>query len=196
MKKFVSLLSFFAGVSCLFGQITITQFNAAPDFEALTWTGNTSTSSGALSVVGGDGTGSVFYDISSLGLMGNVLDDVQVFARIESGNFASGNGFTVNFFDGGLNGVLTASFNSSSFTTGPGFTSAIATLTLYVGAITDTVPIAYLQIAGDGSQNAFRFSFDQIVANASVIPEPSTYAAIFGALALAFVAYRRRQKAA
>lgn len=35
----------------------------------------------------------------------------------------------------------------------------------------------------------------QLTATASTIPEPSTYAAIFGAAALALACYRRRQKA-
>jgi hypothetical protein len=32
-----------------------------------------------------------------------------------------------------------------------------------------------------------------LLASVTAVPEPSTYAAIFGALALGFVAYRRRR---
>jgi hypothetical protein len=193
MKNIVLTLGFLASACGLFGQITITQFNSAPAAEALTWTENTTTAAGIFSVTGGDATGAVFYDISSLNLLGTQLNDVEVTARIDSGNLASG--FTVNFYDNNLDGLLTATFSATSFNTG-GFTAAIASLSIHPSAFVISVPVAYMQIAGNGSTQAFRFSFDQIVANATVIPEPSTYAAIIGLLALGYVAYRRRQLAA
>lgn len=193
MKNMLIVLGLIASVSCLSAQTTITQFNAAPTAVTGPWDGNNTTAGGIFSVTGGDSTGASYYDIGSLSLMGNALNDVEVTARLDSGNAASG--FTVNFFDAAFNGVLTATFNAASFNSG-GFTAAIASLSLYQGAVTNFVPIAYMGIAGNGTTDAFRISFDKIVANASPIPEPSTYAAIVGLLALGVVAYRRRLKAA
>lgn len=41
--------------------------------------------------------------------------------------------------------------------------------------------------------DANNFALDNVVVNGTVVPEPSTYAAIFGAIALAFAAVRRRK---
>lgn len=50
---------------------------------------------------------------------------------------------------------------------------------------------------GEAAPNSnFRMTLDNIALTSSSIPEPSTYAAIIGMLALGFVAYRRRQMAA
>lgn len=196
MKKLSLLALGLVFTGAVSAQTTITSFNSLGDYLAApTWDtpGNLTVSGGNLSVVGGDGTGAIFFDISSFNILGTDISFVEVAARINSGNVA--NGIVINFYDGSFQGVLTATLNASNFNTG-GFTTAIASLSLHPLAITNSVPLAWAQVTGDGSTDTFRFSFDEIIVSSSVIPEPSTYAAIFGAMALAFVAYRRRQKAA
>ncbi len=87
-----------------------------------------------------------------------------------------------------------AVFTATQFPTG-GFTTAIQALNIGSGFAANAVEL--VTISGDtfNGTSRFNFSFDNLAA-VSAIPEPSTYAAIFGALALGFVAYRRRQKAA
>jgi hypothetical protein len=119
---------------------------------------------------------------------------ITVLARIDAGNTALG--FAVNFYDSGGIAAITSTFSVSDFLPQGSFTSAFSSLSLHPsnGDISDIVSFG---IAGIGNGNAlFRFSFDAIQVSATVIPEPSTYAAIIGLLALGYVAYRRRQLAA
>lgn len=204
MKKIAFIFAFAVSGLTAFAQITVTDFssfNTSGDFSASgSWAApvNQFTLSGGIltvgSVSGGNPIDSDNFAFSALAVpfdgtpfLGDVL---TVAARIDSGNVASG--FVVNFFDSGGNGVLTATFSSGSFSN-LGFTAVSSALVLHpnLGVITDIVSFG---IAGVGNGDAFRFSFDSIVAG-SVIPEPSTYAAILGLLALGFVAYRRRLKA-
>jgi hypothetical protein len=193
MKKLIlaALLSL-ASVASAQTTITLTSFDNPADFTPqLTWDGNVTVANSILAVTGGDATGTVYGDISSLNITsGAAFLSLTVTASVDTGNAATS--FTVNLFDNQLNGVLSASFNTNVFSSG--FTTATSTLALYQGAVTAAVPIAYMQIAGNGTTAAFRMSFNEVVANA--IPEPSTYAAIAGALMLGYVAYRRRQAAA
>lgn len=205
MKKIILIAALAASALTASAQITITDFstfNTAGDFSASSsWASpvNQFTLSGGVLTIGpvsgGNPNDSDNFAFSALAapfdgtpFIGDVL---TVTARIDTDNAASG--FVINFFDSGGNGVLTATFSSGSFNN-TGFTAATAALVLHpnLGVTTDIVSFG---IAGVGSGNPFRFSFDSIVAG-TVIPEPSTYAAIIGALALGIVAYRRRQQAA
>jgi len=196
MKKLILAAAALLTATALQAQIVLADFSAAPDSGSATgsWsTATVSTSGGVFTIgSGADNSGAQFIDVSSLNLgsASNYLS-LAVTARIDSGNAATQ--FTVNLFDDQGNGIVSAVFNSSSFNTS-GFTTATALLGLYDGATTANVNVALVQIAGGGNTSAFRFSFDQIAANANVIPEPGTYAAIIGALALGLVAYRRRQQ--
>lgn len=100
----------------------------------------------------------------------------------------------VFFFD---NNFLTASaaFNATSFTTGS-FSTAAEVLTPGSGFNAANVMGFYITGNIPNGLARFNYSFDNLAVAASAIPEPSTYAAILGALALGFVAYRRRQRAA
>lgn len=198
MKKLILAAAALLSAAALQAQVVLTDFSVAPDpsFATGTWsTATVSTVGGVFTIgTGADNSGTQYIDVSSLNLASasNLLS-LAVTARIDSGNAATQ--FTVNLFDSNLNGIVSAVFNSSSFNTS-GFTTATSALGLYQGAISANVPVAYAQIAGGGNTAAFRFSFDSLVANTPApVPEPSTYAAILGAGALAFVAYRRRQKA-
>ncbi len=126
-----------------------------------------------------------FADLSQI-YNATLTTHIEVEARIDSGN--ASNGFIVNLFDSQGLGALTATFNAVNFN-GATFTAFSSAVSVHPdnGVRSD---IAFFGIAGVGTTNAFRFSFDRI----SAVPEPSTYAAIFGALALGFVAYRRRMQ--
>lgn len=88
-------------------------------------------------------------------------------------------------------GSASANFSATNFPTG-GFTTAIQALSI-LGPF-NPAAVEAMVITGDtfGGTARFNFSFDNLAA-VSAIPEPSTYAAIFGLLALGLVAYRRRR---
>lgn len=196
MKKLLLAAAALLTAAGLQAQIVLADFSTAPDVGQATgsWSSATVSTTGGVFTIGAgaDNSGAQFIDVSTLnvGPASNYLS-LAVTARIDAGNAATQ--FTVNLFDDQGNGIVSAVFNSSSFNTS-GFTTATAVLGLYDGATTANVNVALVQIAGGGNTSAFRFSFDQIAATANVIPEPSTYAAIIGALALGLAAYRRRQQ--
>lgn len=99
----------------------------------------------------------------------------------------------VFLFDSG-GGSASAAFTATSFPTG-NFTTAIQALN--IAGPFNPASVESIIITGDtfGGTARFNFSFDHLAA-VSAIPEPSTYAAIIGLLALGYVAYRRRQLAA
>jgi hypothetical protein len=85
-----------------------------------------------------------------------------------------------------------ATFDAVSFLTGSYSMQAVA-LTMQGGFNAAAIDSMIITGGIPGGSDRFNFSFDSIYAtDGSAIPEPSTYAAIFGALALGFVAYRRR----
>jgi hypothetical protein len=133
-----------------------------------------------------DDSGSFAFAPLAAALDGSNWANVAVTARIDSGNSAPG--FTINFYDGAGNGVYTTSFLATSFSM-VGFTTVMAAPALYPSP-GDTSDIQYFGIGGSGLTNPIRISFDGITVSA--IPEPGTYAAIFGALALGLAGLRRR----
>jgi len=79
-------------------------------------------------------------------------------------------------------------FNTSTFTT---ITMSLATPFQVDGAGVDLSSLDRLQIQGTGG-NASGTIFDFTVGEVSVIPEPSAYSLLFGSVALAMIALRRR----
>lgn len=134
-----------------------------------------------------DDSGSFAFEPLAASLDGTGWTSVSVSARIDSGNVSPG--FTINFYDGSGNGVYTTSFSAGSFSSG-GFTAVMAAPSFYPSP-GDAADIQYYGIGGSGLTGAFRFSFDQV--SVSAVPEPSTYAAIIGALALVTAAWRQRR---
>jgi hypothetical protein len=112
------------------------------------------------------------------------LTYLSVLARADAGNQAAG--YVVSLFDDVGNAALSGTFSLAAI----GWNTATTTLIAHSEG-GDITRISYFGISGIGTADAFRASFDSITL-ASAIPEPSTYAAIFGGLALGFVAYRRR----
>lgn len=87
--------------------------------------------------------------------------------------------------------TATATFNASSFLVGS-YSTAYSALTMGGGFNAASIDSMIITGAIPSGTARFNFSFDKISAVASPIPEPSTYAAIFGALALGLVVWRRR----
>lgn len=136
-------------------------------------------------------SGIEFFNASPVNLNGNLY--LSVTAQALAGNLASS--FAVTLKDTGGNSAY-AAFSLTGFPNG-GYTTQTQILTP-VGAF-NSGSIDSLVISGNqlGGTATFNVSFDTITAVASApVPEPATYAAIFGMAALGLVAYRRRQKLA
>lgn len=91
-----------------------------------------------------------------------------------------------------------ADANNNGFNPAPGTTSSITSSGLNLAiAQGDSLYLAwnYSVTSGSTTSNAQALSLDNISLTAHAIPEPSTYAAIFGALALAGVVVHRRRQA-
>lgn len=173
-------------------QITLDDFSSLVlgSNEADSWIGATSVSGGVFTVgPNADNAGSFLFvtpivatPFSATALN---LSTVSVTARIDSGNLAPG--FLVILFDSEGNGALMGTFATSSFTSS--FSTQTVSLTAHPnsGVVTD---ISYYGIAGSGTGDAFRISFDSV--SVAPVPEPSTYATIAGFIALGLAVWRRR----
>lgn len=121
-------------------------------------------------------TGLNFLSLAAQALAGNAAPSIRVFLYDGNGNSAY------------------AAFLATSFPTGS-FTTAIEALTVNSGF--NAAAVESMVITGNvpSGTAAFSFSFDNLAAVATgvVVPEPSTYAAMLGAAALALAAYRRRR---
>ena len=125
------------------------------------------------------------------------------FTGVFAGNVDPQNGFS-KFSDGpvaaseaGFNSLsatdtMTLSFDASNFeslelrfalNTGSGYTLQ----TVNLGSLDGIAAAEYSFTTASGA------SYDNFMVTGTVVPEPSTYAAIFGAVALAVAAYRRRK---
>ncbi len=98
----------------------------------------------------------------------------------------------LNFFvmDENFNTAV-AQFTLADFGTGPSAVTGSAVLDLSGVDATHITDWGFG--TGNGSDN-FAFTFDKVTVSTSVVPEPSTYAAIFGAVALTGAAIRRYRR--
>lgn len=111
-----------------------------------------------------------------------------------SGSVFTGNATTqVSFFfeDINANGGV-ATFNISALSGGP--------VSLNLGGLFSQIDQTQVKLWGfttqnqfDGSKN-FAVTFDEVKLSTTVVPEPATYAAIFGGLALTAAIYRRQRR--
>ncbi len=117
-------------------------------------------------------------------------------AMILSGNTAST--FTVTAIQAGTGFESSATFNILNSFNSSTYTTSIA---LFSGNITNFAQIEQFRITGNqttgssGASDLLNISFNNLNATfvASPIPEPTTFAALFGAAALGVAAYRRRR---
>jgi len=207
MKSFVVGVLMAVAVPFAAAQVTVADFTAAPSGSNLTvglsWlasaTPQFTAASGILSVgpVGGGTPTSTGYfayaDIvtaaTPLGVNTSGYTNLDTIVRVDSGNAATS--FNVILYDSGGQAALFATFSVSSLTVNSWNTVSSSLQAASEGGNPDD--IAFFGIAGNGSSQIFNMSFDKItLTSGSAVPEPSTYAAILGAMVLGFVAYRRR----
>jgi hypothetical protein len=109
-------------------------------------------------------------------------------ARIDAGN--ASNSFKIRFANDGGDYVYDAEVITTGWVVGQ-----LTTGTVVIDGLLASSPVSFFTIAGDGTSSAFRMSFDNLEVTSSVIPEPSSYAALAGLAALGLVASRRRRSA-
>ncbi len=132
------------------------------------------------------------------------LDLAFMFDVINTGDYGTAFGpvytdtINVELFDGVSSlGVLTNNgfFGSDAnavFDLDNGAGYSTSNLTLDVSAL-DGIANARVVITANANVTPGNIVFDNVGFSGTVVPEPSTYAAIFGAIALAFAASRRRK---
>lgn len=147
---------------------------------------------GSFSLVGGTNADTAYVDYyfaSALDLTG--LDSLALTATRLADNTAST--IYVSLLDGGQN-VATAAFDLAAFNLVSG-TTATAALTPVGGFAFENV-IGFRITGGDVAGGSMvSVTLDSLAAT-SAVPEPSTYGAAIGAIALAGAAFRRRRAGA
>ncbi len=115
---------------------------------------------------------------------------VALTAQREAANVAAN--MSLSLMDDVSGNSTTITFNTSLFSVG-----SLTTVVLPITWTTASDAIAGWNLGGGQATPglvAFRMTFDNLqLQTTSAVPEPTTYAAIFGAAAMAMVAYRRRQ---
>jgi hypothetical protein len=124
------------------------------------------------------------------------------FADIEAGTLALTSGLSLEYIASSNTGNASASFKIRFADNGGNYlydaeviTSSWVANQFVTG--TFTIPdnfgtASYFTIAGDGTANPFRMSFDSLKV-ASAVPEPSSFAALAGFAVLGLAASRRRR---
>lgn len=191
MKKLISLL-FLSLVAGAQAQIVLDNFNsgtatgAVISSPATSWVGQV-TQNATTITVGGTANDDNGWGTTSVNVNATGLSFVTFTAQRESGNVASS--LTIQFEDISLNTQI-YSFSTSSFNIGS--LSTVSVALAWTGGF-DPTQITGWNIGGGAASpgsSAFRMSFDNL--SFTAVPEPSTYAVIFGGLALGFAAWRRR----
>jgi hypothetical protein len=174
----------------------LSDFNSLPTngdfFVGGTWTNEVSFSGSSMTVGSSlaDGTGSFSYALLAAGTYSFTVGDVLNYnAQINSSNASTI--LTVDLVDSLGNTALTAAINTSSWVNNVAKSGSVSLISSGTGNASD---IKFFSLTGDGTTSLFRMSINQL--SVSAIPEPSTFAALFGAAALGMAACRRRRPAA
>lgn len=191
MKKLISVLSLVILVVSAHAQvILLDNFNSGSATGAViggtSWVGQVTQNASNIVVAGtakddnGWGTTSVNLDVSAMNFL-------NLTASVDAGNAASS--FAIQFEDASLNTQI-VSINLSNFSSSLGtFSQAVTWTTVDPSAIT-----GWSIGGGNVGTTTFHMTFDNMSLSATAVPEPSTYAALAGVLALGFAAYRRRAR--
>lgn len=182
----------FASITCAHGQILLNDFSnwlaANPNggFSSGTWNGEVTQNSGFITVGGtADNTGNAYLDFVGpvpKNLTG--LTSLTLVARVDAGNASPG--FTITITDSNGDSAASASFSAVDFSSSFGAATAS-------WSVIDALKLQDANgffIAGSGTSEAFRMSFDNLTA----VPEPETWLLLALGLTL-IVVFRRRQKA-
>lgn len=155
------------------------------------WVGQTSLSAGVLTV-SGSAKDEIGYTVSA-SINASTYNYLEIIARTESGNASN---FSVRFEDSNLNEYVVTALSSS-------LSSSLSTIYVplnWTAANTangfDSTSITAWGFGGSGLGTvAFAYSVDKLSLTTSAVPEPATYAALFGVASLGFVAWRKRRAA-
>jgi len=128
-----------------------------------------------------------FANIAAGTISANTSLVLNYTARIDSGNLS--NSFLVRFADSTGTYAIEGLVTTTTWIAGQ-WNTGNATLSLAGGG--NTSDLTYFTVTGDGTANAVRMSFDSF--SISAVPEPATYAALFGILSLGFSVWRKRRK--
>jgi hypothetical protein len=121
----------------------------------------------------------------------SAMQSITITGQLDPGNAAGS--FNVQFFDTN-SGSQSFSISTASFTTG------MTTVSIPLGPwlTVDPTSLNGWSIGGGDFVTTgpdFRMTLDQLALSSSAIPEPGTYAALAGVLALGFAVWRRRTSA-
>lgn len=188
MKRILSLF-FVLTATVVVHAVQITGFGTG-DFTATTAFGTDTPGANSYLITGTDFgstlVGSIATPVSSLG-------SVNALYLIGTLTFTTnpGTNFQVGLYDSNGNGRLYQA-NWSSFTTSGVQQEITLSYAVADGAFNGTASVITLSVSGPG--NSINFSLNNL-ATTSAVPEPATFAALFGLASLGFCAVRRRRKA-
>lgn len=184
------LIGCFAAMSALNAAVPLIDFNTPQTWDmggiTVTQTGN-----GLARFMGVDSSLNYaeFYFASPINLQGN--NAITISATLLGTNTATN--FSIGLFnDSTLQGVSavysTSAFNTSGYTT---IQIVLSPNVAFNSTAADFIRFAGVAPTGGGTID---IQINSIQATTSAVPEPATYAAIFGMAALGFGALRRRRK--
>lgn len=140
--------------------------------------------------IGGSAMNDNGWEDTGLSLDLSAMNFIYITAQRDSGHNAATN-FVVEFIDS-LLGAQQFTVPTSSFLVG-----TLTQVQIAIGSWTiDPAQITDWTIGGGTTPTlAYRMTLDSLKVSASAIPEPSTYAAMAGALVLGFAVWHRRRVA-
>lgn len=150
------------------------------------WVGQVTQNSTTITV-GGSAQNDNGWEDTGLSLNLSAMNFIYITGQRDSGHNSATN-FVVEFIDSSL-GAQQFTVSTNSFLVG-----SMTMVEIAIGSWTiDPTQITDWTIGGGTTPTlAFRMTLDNLKVSASAIPEPSTYAAMAGALALGLVVWRRR----
>ncbi len=170
----------------------LSSFNGDPASGAViptsTWVGNVTQNSGYITI-GGTARNDNGWRATGLSLDASGMNFITITAQRDVGN-ATGALF-LQFEDINLR-TRVFSLSTSSFALGTP-TQAQIVLGVWSGDFDFTQIVSWSIGGGSVGSHDFRMSLHQVEFAASAIPEPATYAACFGVVALAMAVIRRRR---
>lgn len=192
MKNLTKYVSAFALLATVAGAqvIVLDDFNtgtvSGQTKAGTSWVGQVTQNSTTITI-GGTAQNDNGWEDTGLSLDLSAMNFIYITGQRDSGHTAGAN-FVVEFIDSSLGAqqftVLSNSFLIGSMTV---VEIAIGSWTINASQITDWT------IGGGTTPTVpFRMTLDNLKVSAAAIPEPSTYAAMAGALALGLAVWRRR----
>lgn len=150
------------------------------------WVGQVTQNSTTITI-GGSAQNDNGWEDTGLSLNLSAMNFIYITGQRDSGHNSATN-FVVEFIDSSLF-AQQFTVSTNSFLVG-----SMTTVEIAIGSWTiDSTQITDWTIGGGTTPTlAFRMTLDNLKVSASAIPEPSTYAAVAGALVLGLAVWRRR----